>query len=342
MISFRFHIVSLTAVLLALGIGLVLGTTFLDDATVNTLENQLSDLERSLDAAGDRNARQESQIDSYEQETSALDEQVGERLFTNQLADVPVLLVATRGVDGDRVDEVTRAFGQANANLIGTWWLTDKLALDDDNQVSDLGDALQLSTDDTERLRSSLARQLGDVLFAASDPGRGDVQGLSRVPAQTPEGETAVLSRLREGGFIEYQMPEGADGDVIVLPTSGLRVVFVGGPGAELSPEQIVVPILIELASDGPVPAVAVEPSIEPSSDGEDPPPSLVVDIREDDDLSERVSTVDNLDRVSGVIATVLAVVDADPDPGPPVVGHYGLGDGTRLLPPPPEASEGG
>jgi Copper transport outer membrane protein, MctB len=342
MISFRFHIVSLTAVMLALGIGLVLGTTFLDDATVNTLENQLSDLERSLDAAGDRNARQESQIDSYEQETSALDEQIGERLFTNQLADVPVLLVTTRGVDGDRVDEVTRAFGQANANLIGTWWLTDKLALDDDNQVSDLGDALQLSTDDTDRLRSNLARQLGDVLFAASDPGRGDVQGLARAPAQTPEGETAVLSRLREGGFIEYQMPEGADGDVIVLPASGLRVVFVGGPAAELSPEQIVVPILIELASDGPVPAVAVEPSIEPSSDGEDPPPSLVVDIREDDDLSNRVSTVDDLDRVSGVIATVLAVVDADPDPGPPVVGHYGLGDGTRLLPPPPEASEGG
>ena len=342
MISFRFHIVSLTAVMLALGIGLVLGTTFLDDATVNTLKNQLSDLERSLDAAGDRNTRQQHQIDSYEQETAALDEQLGERLFTNQLADVPVLVVATRGVDGDRVDEVTRAFRQANANLVGTWWLTDKLALDDDNQVADLGDALQLSTDDTDRLRSNLAGQLGDVLFAASDAGRDDVQGLSRAPAQTAEGEPAVMARLREGGFIDYQMPEGSDGDVIVLPASGLRVVFVGGPGADLSPDQIVLPILIELASDGPVPAVAVEPSIEASSDGEDPPPSLVVDIREDDDLSHRISTVDNLDRVSGVIATVLAVKDADADPGPPVVGHYGLGDGTRLLPPSPEASEGG
>jgi hypothetical protein len=342
MISFRFHIVSLTAVLLALGIGLVLGTTFLDDATVNTLENQLSDLERSLDAAGDRNTRQQQQIDSYEQETAALDEQLGERLFTNQLADVPVLVVATRGVDDDRIDEVTRAFRQADANLLGTWWLTDKLALDDDNQVSDLGNALQLSTDDVERLRSNLAGQLGDVLFAASDAGRDDVQGVSGGPAQTAEGEPAVIARLREGGFIDYQMPEGVDEDVIVLPASGLRVVFVGGPGAELSPEQIVVPILIELASDGPVPAVAVEPSIEPSRDGEDPPPSLVVDIREDDDLSNRVSTVDDLDRVSGVIATVLAVVDADADPGPPVVGHYGLGDGTRLLPPAPEAPEGG
>ena len=31
MVNFRFHIVSLTAVLLALGLGLLLGTTFLDD-----------------------------------------------------------------------------------------------------------------------------------------------------------------------------------------------------------------------------------------------------------------------------------------------------------------------
>jgi hypothetical protein len=341
MISFRFHIVSLTAVMLALGIGLVLGTTFLDDATVNTLKNQLSDLERSLDAAGDRNTRQQHQIDSYSHETAALDEQVGERLFANQLADVPVLVVATRGVDSDRVDEVTRAFRQANANLIGTWWLTGKLALDDDNQVSDLGNALQLSTDDTDRLRDNLAGQLGDVLFAASDAGRDDLQGLAG-PAQTADGEPAVMARLRDGGFIEYQMPEGADGDVIVLPASGLRVVFVGGPGADLSPEQIVLPILVELAQDGPVPAIAVEPSIEASSDGEDPVPSLVVDVREDDDLSQRVSTVDDLDRVSGVVATVLAVSDADADPGPPVVGHYGLGDGTRLLPPVPENPEGG
>ena len=32
MINFRFHLVSLTAVFLALGVGLLLGTTFLDDA----------------------------------------------------------------------------------------------------------------------------------------------------------------------------------------------------------------------------------------------------------------------------------------------------------------------
>lgn len=338
MISFRFHIVSLTAVLLALGIGLVLGTTFLDDATVNTLENQLSDLERSLDAAGERNARQQQQLDSYEQEATGLEEQLGERLFTRQLAEVPVLVVATRGVDEDQVGDAARALRQADANLLGTWWLTDRLTLDDEDEVADLGDALQLSTDDVDRLRDNVAGQLGDVLFAASDPGGGgEVQGIARAPAQTPEGEPAVVARLREAGFIDYQLPEDADGDVIVLPASGLRMVFVGGPEADVPPEQAVLPILIELAEGGPVPVVAAEPSIDETRDEDEPAPNLVVDIREDDDLSERVSTVDDLDRVSGLIATVLAVADADADPGPPTIGHYGLGDGTRLLPAAPE-----
>ncbi len=49
MINFRYHIVSLIAVFLALGIGLVLGTTFLDDATIDGLERQLDGLENDLD-----------------------------------------------------------------------------------------------------------------------------------------------------------------------------------------------------------------------------------------------------------------------------------------------------
>ena len=63
------------------------------------------------------------------------------------------------------------------------------------------------------------------------------------------------------------------------------------------------------------------------------PPPMLVSSVRDDDQLVARLSTVDDLDRVSGRIATVLATVDAVP--GSPVVGHYGMGDGAdRLLPP--------
>jgi hypothetical protein len=69
----------------------------------------------------------------------------------------------------------------------------------------------------------------------------------------------------------------------------------------------------------------------------EEPPTPLVTAIREEDVLSERISTVDDLDRVAGMLAVVLALEDATP--GLPVIGHYGLGEGAqRLLPPRPEA----
>jgi hypothetical protein len=331
MINFRFHIVSLTAVLLALGVGLVLGTTFLDDATVNQLRSQLDGLEADRDRAQARNDELSARLDTFEDEAAQLDEQLGERLYGGQLDGDPVLVVSTRGVDGEWTDAVLTALGQADADVVGVWWLTDRLALDDESEVADLSTALELSTDDVDRLRRSLALQLADVLFAAVDaPGGG-------TPDLGASAEPALLARLREAGFVDYDLPDGTDGDVVALPTAGLRIVVVDGPGASLAPGDVVLPVLTDLSTGGPVPVVATQPTPTPvedqAADGDPPPPTLVASVRDNDDLVARMSTVDDLDRVSGRIATLLATVDAVP--GAPVVGHYGIGDGAdRLLPP--------
>jgi hypothetical protein len=329
MINFRFHIVSLTAVLLALGIGLVLGTTFLDDALEETLKSQLDDLETSLDAARTRNEQQAAQLDAYQDESSTLDEQLGERLYAGQLTGDPVLVVTTKGVDKQWVDTVMRSLGQANARVLGTWWLTDRMALDDDAEVGDMADALGLTIDDPDRLRESAAQDLADVLFGATDA--------PAEPGPSPTlAEPPLVQRLEDKGFVDYQMPEGADSDAVVLPDSGLRVVVVDDTGASLPPGLIVEPILRELSADGSVPVVAVQPTPAPDESGgdeADPPTPLVADIRDDGDFKARLSTVDDLDRVSGGVAMVLATADASP--GQPIIGHYGTADGaSRLLPP--------
>jgi hypothetical protein len=326
MINFRFHIVSLTAVLLALGIGLVLGTTFLDDATVNQLESQLDGLENDLDRARERNDEQQRRLGAFEDEAEQLDAQLGERLFTGELQDDPVLVVSTRGIDEQWVDGVMTSLAQADADVVGAWWLTERLALDDESEVGDLSAALELSTDDTDRLSRNLAVQLADVLYGAADVPDG--------PALTTPAEPALLARLREAGFVEYQLPEGAEGDVVRLPASGLRIVVVDGPDAALPAGAVVVPVLTDMTTDGPMPVVATEPTPATGNDvDEATQPQLVAAVRDDDTLSQRLSTVDDLDRVSGRVATVLALVDAVP--GGPTIGHYGAGDGAdRLLPP--------
>ncbi len=349
MINFRYHIVSLTAVFLALGVGLLLGTTFLDDALEDQLKRDLEELENDLDRAGERNADLQRQLDAFEEEAGALDEELGARLFDGQLRGQPVLVVAPRGIDEGLVERVTTALDQADADRMGTWWLTDRLLLDDDDEVAQLADALDLSTDDTGRLRNSLATQLADVLYGAVDLPAGSSSGSA---ADAPDAgqaqgaapaEPELLARLREAEFVDYDVPDG-DGDVVRLPASGLRIVVVSGPDASLPLGDALMPVLTDLTSgDEPAPVVAVEPSRAPDdeADGDDPSAERLVDvIREDGDLSRYVSTVDNLDRVSGRVATVLALVDVRP--GEPRIGHYGTEDGTQLLPPAEDAEDGG
>ncbi len=346
MINFRYHLVSLTAVFLALGVGLLLGTTFLDDALEDQLRGDLEELEHDLDRAGERNAELRRQLDAFEEEAAGLDEQLGARLFDRQLLGQPVLVVAPRGIDEGLVERVTTALDQADAEVMGTWWLTDRLVLDDDDEVTQLADVLDVSTDDAGRLRNSLAAQLADVLYGAIDLPAGSNPGSASGAVGTGQGQEAapaepkLLARLREAKFVDYDVPDG-DGDVVRLPTSGLRIVIVSGPDASVPLGDALMPMLTDLTSDDqPAPVVAVEPSRVPEEQTDDEPAERLVDsIRDDGNLSKFVSTVDDLDRVSGRVATVLALVDAQP--GAPMIGHYGTEDGTELLPPVADPEDG-
>ena len=51
MINLRYHIVSVVAVFLALGIGLALGSTFVDSILVNELEDQVNQLDVAQEEA---------------------------------------------------------------------------------------------------------------------------------------------------------------------------------------------------------------------------------------------------------------------------------------------------
>jgi len=97
MVNFRFHLVSLIAVFLALGVGIIVGSTVIDQATVQGLERNVKSL------TGQRSdARQ--QRDEARQALSRWQKFAGElpaELLAGRLTDVPVLLVAVEGVDPD-------------------------------------------------------------------------------------------------------------------------------------------------------------------------------------------------------------------------------------------------
>jgi len=324
MINFRFHIISLTAAFLAFTVGLLLGTNFLADASKDYLQNQIDSFANRLSDEKATNRELKGQIDSLEDEDKALDPQIGERLFTGLLQSDPVLIIAPRGLTGDPnpVDRVTQTLLQASAQPLGVWWLTDRLVLDDDEEVTDLSTALGVTTTDPDALRQELADQLGEALITAVAAASGD----------GGNAEPALLAKLHEAGFVDYQMPEGSDDEVIRLPANGLRISVVTGDGAVIPDEDVLQPTLEALAADGPVPVVVSETPVEAEDSNADPTEPLVTAIRQDGDLRTRISTVDDMDRVSGRVATVLALDDAKP--GAPVIGQYGMRvDASRLLP---------
>ena len=98
MISFRFHVVSITAVFLAIAIGVVVGSTYVDGAIVDGLRNRIDSVEENLDERRAENDRLEGELERTDAYIDASDEFA----VTDRLTGVPVLLVATRGVDEGR------------------------------------------------------------------------------------------------------------------------------------------------------------------------------------------------------------------------------------------------
>ena len=363
MINLRYHIVSLTAVFLAIGIGLTLGTTFLDRATVDNLQGQLENLETRLQERDERIAELQDSVDADGAIRAALDEEaVG--LLEGRLDGVPVAVVASRGVDEDDVRSGLRALVAAGADVQGIFWFTERWGLDEAGEVDDLASVLAETSDDPSRLRrmavNALAEELRDrqAAIVAEDEENGEVGGADG-PAEQPgiepggappagdtpsgtegddpgealddeltdESPTPVLTGLVSSGFVDYEAVAG--GPESPTLAEGTRLVLVGGSG-QVPDDLVIEPFVDQLATAAVTPLLGVATSAR-AEDGQIS--DLVAVIRESERLREIVPTVDDLEHFDGWAAMVLALVDASDG----IVGHYGSADGaTRLLPPLP------
>lgn len=311
MINLRYHIVSLVAVFLALGLGIVMGTTVIDRVTVDALNDRLDTVQRSQGAIRDENGRLKAQVDQGQDFAVATRDQ----LLRGHLRNVPVLVVAVAGIDRRPVDDLRQALVGAQANLEGTIWFTSKMRLNSDGDVRALATALDLPVGSPDAVRR---------------------QALAKVAAarETATAEASPLAALQIAGFITYEAPPvptsttstSTPPTLAALPLANTRYLVVSGAGAEVGDDVVAVP-LVQAYAQASGRVVAVESGVD--TDGGR---AVFVGLLRSDSLAARMSTVDNIESPMGQTAAVLALEDL----GVPRFGHYGVGRGAqRLLPQP-------
>jgi hypothetical protein len=292
MISFRFHVVSLTAVFLAIAIGVIVGTTYVDRAVVENLENRIDTVSGNLD-------ERRAQIDELEEALGDLRSYAGasaEFAVTDRLPDVPVVLLAARGVDEGHAQQLATLLRRAGARTPGIIWLEESWDLSDEDERSRLAGALGT---DADRSAASLAREgLTAVVDALVTPADAEVQ---LAPG------AALLEAVAAAGFLSLDDLGDSAVPLAAMAGSGARVlVLTGTEGADGIRDLI--PDLAGAAVDAGLPTVVAHAYVA-REDG--PGRGEVVWSELGEDLRERIVVVDAADLPEGRVAAVLGVAEA-------------------------------
>lgn len=355
MIKLRTHIISLTAVFLALGIGLVLGSTFLDRTFVDALDAQVRRLNDRVDQRTEEVEALNRVIDEQTLTAEAAADAGYEQLLAGQLTDAQVVVLANRGIDEDQVDRTVEVLQAADAEVPAVVWLTDRWNPTDPQRSAEIAESLDLDTTDPAQVTAEAAAMLGLALAgptpatnapatnAPPTTAQGDPTTTAPTDGAAPTSTTGIspgstvaldagpeelLKRLTDAELIEQ---EAAPAGNLSVPGPEALIVSITGEGSSLDPKKAYLPIVTELVSFNPGRVLVAETrntrTIQAEATEDDVPvrgAALEV-VRADDALRGQSSTLDGLESPLGKAAVVVALMELREGK----TGDYGLAAGT-------------
>ena len=309
MIDFRYHLISLIAVFLALGLGILMGSVVLDEQLVERLRNRVDDLAQELD----EQRRITTELRDRSEADQAFAVAAADWILRRRLRGESVVVFEADGTRGEVADGITDAVERAGGTVASTISLSGKFALRSQVERDELAVILGSPASATGELRAEAGAELGRrvAAAAASTPDRGGVSGAR---ARLDD----LLTELQQAEFV------GVDrvNEAAAVPPAALFVVLAGDEDrAPFAVGNLVGALATAVAERG-APVVVAEPS--QSTWG------VVADIRDDGETRNVVTTVDQAETIAGQIAVVLGAELTDAG----VVDHYGAGRGaTAVIP---------
>jgi Copper transport outer membrane protein, MctB len=315
-IDFRYHLVSIVAVFLALAIGIVLGATNLRGGTLDLLQTTNDSLKNQLTAA-------QAERDGYLSQSGAAEQYLQSaepRLLARQLEGENLVIVTEPGAQGSAVDGIKQAATLAGATVTGEVALQPKF--------NDISGATQSSL---SSITSSVAD--GTPLTGGSNPQTTYQQQAAQLiagailasttTAVEPADAQSVLSAYAQGGYLTVS-PAGAPAvpaqlAVIVTPQSAPA----DGPNDPAN--QVLLAVAQEFASASSATLVAGSATGSAQS-------GSAMSVLRSSSVSGQVSSVDDADLTLGQI-TVMDALAYQLAGGKP--NSYGISGASAVNPSP-------
>jgi Copper transport outer membrane protein, MctB len=250
-IDFRYHLVSIIAVFLALAIGIVVGSTALQGGTEDILRHAVNSVTKNNNTLRQQNNLLRQQVGA--DQTFAQDGR--DRLLSGLLTGRSVVLVAAPGADGPTVDGITTAVQRAGATVTGQVSLTPAFFDTSAGTESSLDTlAQQLAPAGV-----NLSTQPGDQQIAGQEAAAKVIaaalvtkDGLGRAAA--PTDSNAILSGFSQRNYLQVTASSGTGS----LESATLAVVVLPAtpPANDTSPANlglIAVAQALQTASNGTV-----------------------------------------------------------------------------------------
>jgi len=316
MIDFRYHLVSLISVFLALAVGIVLGAGPLQNSIGSTLAEQVNSLRVDRDDLREQLATSTAAVTHRDEFTEA----TLPALVAGSLTDESVVIISLPGVADDVTEPLTDAIKTAGGSVTGQItvaddWTSADAETERTGALETLSGELPAGYVPTD---GSTAERLSQVLATSLVK-----QSTAPVSATDSQDAATALSELTAAGLIDV------DGDLSGLAAGALLLVPANLEATGQSPTAT------QVSDDAAADYLTLAGTLDTTGAGTvvTGPASaasggLLSAIRDDDTVSSEVSTVDTGSTVMGVATAVLAMREQLSGGN----GSYGFGDGVDAI----------
>jgi Copper transport outer membrane protein, MctB len=239
LISFRYHIFTIVAIFLAVGLGLLFGSSVVQPALIEELENQANQLTQDLSDTRAEVSDLKAQVEDLQEAGDILPS-----LDPGTLSGRSVVVVTHEDVDPGLLSQARQSLSEAGVQVVAELSITDRMADPDEPSREALAQLLEMASDtETPTLQVRAAEVLAQRLAVGGSRRAVSASG------------SDILDDFLTANFLTTSSgsPSISRGDLPGIGGKGqLTIVLSGGQGEpRVDPELFFVPLVEGLVQRG-------------------------------------------------------------------------------------------